>query len=103
MQPAVTKRLPTPVVQDSYFHKYEMKGNLKLSATTPDFKATSGDVKHTKDYFCKMAVNMWRKPLKQSLFILLIELYFVVGKRNVVQLNEDNWKEMLDQEWMVEL
>jgi hypothetical protein len=50
-----------------------------------------------------MSVNMWRKLLKQSLFILLIELHFAVGKRNVVQLNEDNWEEMLDQEWMVEL
>jgi len=40
--------------------------------------------------------------LKLSLFILLIELFFVVAKRNVVQLSEDNWKEMLDQEWMVE-
>jgi hypothetical protein len=50
-----------------------------------------------------MAVNMWRKALNQSLFILLIELYFAAGKRNVVQLNEDNWKEMLDKEWMVEL
>jgi hypothetical protein len=50
-----------------------------------------------------MAVNMWRKLLKPSLFILLIELFFVVAKRNVVQLSEDNWKEMLDQEWMVEL
>lgn len=50
-----------------------------------------------------MAVNMWGKLLKQSLFILLIELYFVIGKRNVVQLNEDNWTEMLEKEWMVEL
>ncbi|XP_069677514.1 thioredoxin-related transmembrane protein 1 isoform X1 [Periplaneta americana] len=49
-----------------------------------------------------MAVNMWGKLLKQSLFILLIELYFVIGKRNVVQLNEDNWTEMLEKEWMVE-
>jgi len=45
---------------------------------------------------------MWRTLLKPSLFILLIELFFVVAKRNVVQLSEDNWKEMLDQEWMVE-
>jgi len=52
---------------------------------------------------CKMAVNMWRKLLKPSLFLILIELLFVVAKRNVVQLSEDNWKEMLDQEWMVEL
>jgi hypothetical protein len=58
---------------------------------------------NSKDYSCKMAVNMWRRQVKQSLLMLLIELYFVVGKRNVVQLNEDNWKEMLDQEWMVEL
>jgi hypothetical protein len=50
-----------------------------------------------------MAVNMWGRLFKHSLFILLIELYIVVGKRNVVQLNEDNWKEMLDKEWMVEL
>jgi hypothetical protein len=50
-----------------------------------------------------MAVTMWRQILKLSLFILLIELFFVVAKRDVVQLSEDNWKEMLDQEWMVEL
>jgi hypothetical protein len=50
-----------------------------------------------------MAVNMWGKLQKQILFILLIELFFVVAKRNVVQLSEDNWKEMLDEEWMVEL
>ncbi|KDR13281.1 thioredoxin-related transmembrane protein 1-like [Zootermopsis nevadensis] len=61
-----------------------------------------GNVKHIKDYYCKMAVNMWRRPLNLSLFILLIELYFVVGKPNVVQLNEGNWKEILNQEWMVE-
>jgi hypothetical protein len=50
-----------------------------------------------------MAGNMWSRQLKYSLFILIIELYLVVGKRNVVQLSEDNWKEMLDKEWMVEL
>ncbi|GFG39811.1 hypothetical protein Cfor_10586 [Coptotermes formosanus] len=49
-----------------------------------------------------MAVNMWRLLRKHSLFVLLIELFFVVAKRNVVQLSEDNWKEMLDEEWMVE-
>jgi hypothetical protein len=51
----------------------------------------------------KMAGSMWSKQLKHSLFILVIELYIVIGKRNVVQLSEDNWKEMLDKEWMVEL
>jgi hypothetical protein len=50
-----------------------------------------------------MAVNMWNRVLKHGLFILTIEICIVVGKRNVVQLNEDNWREMLDKEWMVEL
>jgi hypothetical protein len=46
---------------------------------------------------------MWSGLLRQGLFMLIIELCIVVGKRNVVQLNEDNWREMLDKEWMVEL
>jgi hypothetical protein len=50
-----------------------------------------------------MAVNVWNRLVKHSLFILIIELYIVVGKQKVVQLNEDNWREMLDKEWMVEL
>jgi hypothetical protein len=52
---------------------------------------------------CKMAVRMCSRLVRQSLFMLIIELYIVVGKQNVVQLNEDNWREMLDKEWMVEL
>jgi hypothetical protein len=46
---------------------------------------------------------MWSRLVKHSLFMLIIELCIVLGKQNVVQLNEDNWREMLDKEWMVEL
>lgn len=52
---------------------------------------------------CKMAVKVWSRLVKDSLFMLIFEICIVVGKQNVVQLNEDNWKEMLDKEWMVEL
>lgn len=52
---------------------------------------------------CKMAINVWTRLVKHSLFMLIFEICIVVGKQKVVQLNEDNWKEMLDKEWMVEL
>ncbi|PSN41192.1 hypothetical protein C0J52_04169 [Blattella germanica] len=49
-----------------------------------------------------MAGSIWAKLLRTCLFILLIEVWLVVGKPKVVQLNEANWKEMLEKEWMVE-
>ncbi|PNF15645.1 hypothetical protein B7P43_G15600 [Cryptotermes secundus] len=51
---------------------------------------------------CKMAVKVCSRLVKHSLFMLIFEICIVVGKQKVVQLNEDNWKEMLDKEWMVE-
>ncbi|XP_067007173.1 thioredoxin-related transmembrane protein 1 [Anabrus simplex] len=49
-----------------------------------------------------MASNMWRRVLRISLVLIFLQLYCVVGKDNVIKLNEDNWEEMLTQEWMVE-
>ncbi|KAJ9588366.1 hypothetical protein L9F63_018292 [Diploptera punctata] len=49
-----------------------------------------------------MAATIWAKLLNICLFLLLINLYSVFGKQNVIQLNEDNWREMLEEEWMVE-
>ncbi|CAG2068057.1 unnamed protein product, partial [Timema podura] len=49
-----------------------------------------------------MALSMCRQIFRISFLLLLTHIYFVVGKRTVVQLNEENWEEMLTNEWMVE-
>lgn len=50
-----------------------------------------------------MATLEWFGFLKYLILFLTLPQLNVEGKQNLVNLNEDNWRDMLEGEWMVEL
>lgn len=38
-----------------------------------------------------------------TFFSIILVICNANSQKNVIELNEDNWKDMLDNEWMVEL